>query len=54
MELVDKDRLEHARERGYHVELLSMEPRDCTPKNNLLIGVPPSRGRLFSNYEFAS
>ncbi|XP_041358719.1 glutathione S-transferase C-terminal domain-containing protein-like [Gigantopelta aegis] len=36
--LVDTDRAELAREKGYHVTLCSLYPLSCTPKNNLLIG----------------
>ena len=42
MNLVDMDRALVAREHGYQVTLCSLQPLTCTPKNNLLIGKPPS------------
>jgi len=42
MDIVDTDRALGVRELGYSVTLSKLEPRDCTPKNNLLIGTPPS------------
>ncbi|ESO93684.1 hypothetical protein LOTGIDRAFT_104845, partial [Lottia gigantea] len=38
--LVDTDRAELARENHYSVSLCTLQPKSCTPKNNLLIGVP--------------
>ncbi|KAJ8298459.1 hypothetical protein KUTeg_024990 [Tegillarca granosa] len=40
MNLVDTDRASQARERGYTVTLCGLKPLICTPKNNLLIGIP--------------
>jgi len=40
MDIVDTDRGLAVREKGYTVTLSKLEPRDCTPKNNILIGVP--------------
>jgi len=42
MELVDGDRAALARESGYETSLYTMQPRDCSPKNNLILGVSPS------------
>ncbi|XP_070553878.1 glutathione S-transferase C-terminal domain-containing protein-like [Ptychodera flava] len=42
MGLIDGDRAERAREHGYLVTVCTMQPPSCTPKNNLLIGFPPS------------
>ena len=38
MGYIDEDRSALAVERGYNVTLCTMEPANCTPKNNLLIG----------------
>ncbi|XP_035827501.1 glutathione S-transferase C-terminal domain-containing protein [Aplysia californica] len=43
MNLVDTDRAEFARQQGYQVCLCSLQPLSCSPKNNLLIGVPSQR-----------
>ena len=43
MDLVDTDRALAARELGYSVTLAKLSPPSCTPKNNLLVGVPPNR-----------
>ncbi|OWF47057.1 glutathione S-transferase C-terminal domain-containing protein-like [Mizuhopecten yessoensis] len=40
MNLVDTDRASLARESGYTVDLCSLIPPSCTPKNNILIGRP--------------
>ncbi|XP_069131163.1 glutathione S-transferase C-terminal domain-containing protein-like [Argopecten irradians] len=40
MNLVDTDRSALARESGYTVDLCSLIPPSCTPKNNILIGRP--------------
>ncbi|GFO11567.1 glutathione s-transferase c-terminal domain-containing protein [Plakobranchus ocellatus] len=40
MNLVDSDRAAYARELGYQVTLCSLQPLTCTPKNNLLVGIP--------------
>jgi hypothetical protein len=41
MDLVDTDRALAVRELGYKVTLAKLSPPDCTPKNNLLVGVLP-------------
>ena len=41
MDIVDSDRGHEAIERGYEVKLTKLQPRTCTPKNNLLIGLAP-------------
>ena len=41
MGLIDLDRVSVAKEHGYEVTLCTMQPYDCTPKNNLLIGYEP-------------
>ncbi|XP_003515597.3 glutathione S-transferase C-terminal domain-containing protein isoform X1 [Cricetulus griseus] len=38
--LVDMDRATAAEEHGYSVQVLSMEPESCSPKNNMIVGVP--------------
>ncbi|KAF4019732.1 hypothetical protein G4228_011422 [Cervus hanglu yarkandensis] len=38
--LVDLDRARAAEERGYSVQVISMEPESCSPKNNMIVGVP--------------
>lgn len=38
MDIVDSDRALEAIERGYQVELTTLWPPSCTPKNNLLVG----------------
>ncbi|XP_076998748.1 glutathione S-transferase C-terminal domain-containing protein [Tamandua tetradactyla] len=38
--LVDTDRARAAEEQGYSVQVISMEPESCSPKNNMLVGVP--------------
>ena len=38
MNLVDTDRAELARERGWTVVLCQLKPKECSPKNNLLVG----------------
>lgn len=40
MSVIDSDRLHLAEEFGYRVTLTYLKPLSCTPKNNLLIGVP--------------
>ncbi|KAM6220713.1 glutathione S-transferase C-terminal domain-containing protein isoform 1-T1 [Rhynchocyon petersi] len=40
MYLVDLDRARAAEERGYSVQVISMEPENCSPKNNMIVGVP--------------
>ncbi|XP_051021463.1 glutathione S-transferase C-terminal domain-containing protein isoform X2 [Acomys russatus] len=38
--LVDLDRASAAEEHGYTVHVISMEPESCSPKNNMIVGVP--------------
>ncbi|XP_062055768.1 glutathione S-transferase C-terminal domain-containing protein isoform X2 [Lepus europaeus] len=38
--LVDMDRARAAEEHGYSVQVISMEPESCSPKNNMIVGVP--------------
>lgn len=38
--LVDMDRATSAEEHGYSVQVISMEPEGCSPKNNMIVGVP--------------
>ncbi|XP_051041425.1 glutathione S-transferase C-terminal domain-containing protein [Phodopus roborovskii] len=38
--LVDMDRATAAEEQGYSVQVISMEPESCSPKNNMIVGVP--------------
>ena len=40
MDIVDTDRCEAVREEGYEVTLSKLHPLDCTPKNNLIVGLP--------------
>ncbi|XP_051474300.1 glutathione S-transferase C-terminal domain-containing protein isoform X3 [Apus apus] len=40
MGLVDLDRAQAAEERNYSVQVISMEPESCSPKNNMLVGIP--------------
>ncbi|XP_036372783.1 glutathione S-transferase C-terminal domain-containing protein [Megalops cyprinoides] len=40
MGLVDLDRSWTAEAHGYCVEVMTMEPDSCSPKNNMLVGVP--------------
>jgi len=39
MNLTDWDRKLQCEENGYNVELYSMNPYDCTPKNNFIMGI---------------
>uniref|UniRef100_H3DKZ9 Glutathione S-transferase C-terminal domain-containing protein n=1 Tax=Tetraodon nigroviridis TaxID=99883 RepID=H3DKZ9_TETNG len=41
MGLVDLDRSWGAETRGYTVQVMTMEPESCSPKNNMLVGRPP-------------
>lgn len=43
MMIIDSDRCLRAKELGYIVSLSKLDPPSCTPKNNLLVGMPPSR-----------
>ncbi|NXI37464.1 GSTCD protein, partial [Galbula dea] len=40
MGLVDLDRAWAAEEQNYSVQVLSMEPESCSPKNNMFVGIP--------------
>ncbi|XP_042324707.1 glutathione S-transferase C-terminal domain-containing protein isoform X4 [Sceloporus undulatus] len=40
MGLVDLDRAWSAEKSNYSVQVISMEPETCSPKNNLIVGVP--------------
>ncbi|XP_061100226.1 glutathione S-transferase C-terminal domain-containing protein isoform X1 [Conger conger] len=40
MGLVDLDRSWTAEAHGYSVQVMTMEPDSCSPKNNMLVGVP--------------
>lgn len=46
MAAIDTDRLLHSRDAGYFVHLSKMKPLTCSPKNNLLVGVPSERNRF--------
>ncbi|CAH0694511.1 unnamed protein product [Spodoptera exigua] len=41
MAIIDSDRARLAEEMGYKVTLMKLKPPTCTPKNDLLIGIPP-------------
>ncbi|KAJ8407568.1 hypothetical protein AAFF_G00274250 [Aldrovandia affinis] len=43
MGLVDLDRSWRAEAHGYSVRVMTMEPDGCSPKNNMLVGVPAGR-----------
>lgn len=43
MGLVDLDRSWGAETHGYSVQVMTMEPESCSPKNNMLVGRPPER-----------
>lgn len=40
MGLVDLDRSLAAEAHGYLVQVMTMEPESCSPKNNMLVGRP--------------
>nr|XP_033812595.1 glutathione S-transferase C-terminal domain-containing protein isoform X3 [Geotrypetes seraphini] len=40
MGLVDLDRAWSAEGHGYSTQVISMEPESCSPKNNMIVGVP--------------
>ncbi|KAG8230477.1 hypothetical protein J437_LFUL013518 [Ladona fulva] len=46
MGIIDTDRCIQAREHGYEVYLSKLIPETCTPKNNLLVGLP---GKICKN-----
>ncbi|KAJ1521400.1 hypothetical protein ONE63_003075 [Megalurothrips usitatus] len=43
MAAIDTDRLLHSSDTGYTVHLSKMNPPTCSPKNNLLVGIPQER-----------
>ncbi|CAB3385144.1 Hypothetical predicted protein [Cloeon dipterum] len=43
MAIIDTDRCTQAKEAGYQVHMSRLVPETCTPKNNLLVGVPQDR-----------
>ncbi|KAJ8712199.1 hypothetical protein PYW07_005041 [Mythimna separata] len=43
MAIIDSDRARLAEEFGYTVTLMTLKPVTCTPKNNLLIGIPKEK-----------
>lgn len=43
MAIIDSDRARLAEEFGYTVKLMRLKPITCTPKNNLLIGIPTEK-----------
>lgn len=40
MAIVDFDRCLNAKELGYEISLAKLIPPSCTPRNNLLVGIP--------------
>ncbi|XP_036430855.1 glutathione S-transferase C-terminal domain-containing protein [Colossoma macropomum] len=46
MGLVDLDRGWAAETHGYSVRVMTMEPESCSPKNNMLVGVPADNGKI--------
>ena len=38
MGVIDSDRMYHAEQHGYQTELFTMQPRTCSPKNNVIYG----------------
>lgn len=46
MTIIDSDRCLRAEEAGYIVTLSKLDPPSCTPKNNLLVGIPTKGRRL--------
>nr|CAD7442174.1 unnamed protein product [Timema bartmani] len=44
MAVIDVDRCMQAQELGYWVSLAKLVPESCTPKNNLLVGIPAGWG----------
>nr|CAB3251053.1 glutathione S-transferase C-terminal domain-containing protein-like [Phallusia mammillata] len=39
MAIMDTDRINAASDQGYKTELYSLQPQNCSPKNNLIVGV---------------
>lgn len=48
MGLVDLDRSWGAETQGYSVQVMTMEPESCSPKNNMLVGRPAEPSELNS------
>ncbi|KAL6487825.1 hypothetical protein MHYP_G00044510 [Metynnis hypsauchen] len=46
MGLVDLDRGWAVETHGYSVRVMTMEPESCSPKNNMLVGVPADNGKI--------
>ncbi|XP_066536170.1 glutathione S-transferase C-terminal domain-containing protein [Hoplias malabaricus] len=46
MGLVDLDRSWAAETHGYSVRVMTMEPESCSPKNNMLVGVPADNDKV--------
>ncbi|KAI4883378.1 hypothetical protein NFI96_013593 [Prochilodus magdalenae] len=46
MGLVDLDRSWAAETHGYSVRVMTMEPESCSPKNNMLVGVPSDNSKV--------
>lgn len=40
MAVIDRDRCLQAQEKGYSTSLAKLVPLTCSPKNNLLVGIP--------------
>jgi hypothetical protein len=49
MQIVDADRLLWAHEHGYSIHMASMVPLGVTPKNNLIVGLPPANNDVHNN-----
>lgn len=49
MGLVDLDRSWGAETHGYSVQVMTMEPESCSPKNNMLVGRPSGPSELNSS-----
>lgn len=47
MGLIDMDRAYFAEEQGYKTILTTLEPKICSPKHNLLIGISPLQLKNF-------
>ena len=39
MDVVDSDRAANMRSKGFEVKLAKLVPEECSPKNNLIVGV---------------
>ncbi|XP_047110243.1 glutathione S-transferase C-terminal domain-containing protein homolog isoform X1 [Schistocerca piceifrons] len=46
MYVIDTDRCLYAKEHGYTAHIGKLIPETCTPKNNLIVGIPPGRKYL--------